>query len=113
MRATKPQPYRDGMVRIYEVSNSAGAGNLPVEALSIREALPFDLQTVGMARYYQGLSAGMKIDQKIRTPRRMSVTTQDVAVTHDGVRYRIRQVQYPTDVTPDSMDLSLERVSKK
>jgi len=39
------------------------------------------------------------------------VSTQDVAIPNDGRQYRIVQVQYPEDVQPPVMDLTLEEVA--
>jgi hypothetical protein len=36
----------------------------------------------------------------------------DVAVLMNGSQYEIKQVQYPPDVVPPSMDLSLESIGK-
>ena len=105
------QAYPDGIVKIYAVTNVAAAGKMPVEGLALRETLPFAQKTVGVLRFTQGVQVGYRIDNRLRTPRRDSVTTLDVAVTHEGTRYHIRQVQYPEDVTPPSMDLALERMA--
>jgi len=105
------QAYPDGVVRIYAVGNVAQPGKMPVEGLTLTETLPFAQKTVGAMRFAQGVLVGYRIDNRLRTPRRDSVTTMHVARTHDGTRYHIRQVQYPEDVTPPSMDLALERMA--
>ncbi len=105
------QTYPDGIVRIYAVENVAQPGKMPVEGQTLKETLPFTQKTVGAMRYTQGVQVGYRIDNRLRTPRREGVTTLDVAVTHDGTSYHIRQVQYPEDVTPLSMDLALERMA--
>ncbi len=99
------------MVRVYAVGNVAQPGKMPVVGLALRDTLPYAQKTVGAMRYMQGVQVGYRIDNRIRTPRRETVTTLDVAVTQDGTRYHIRQVQYPEDVTPPSMDLALERMA--
>jgi len=43
-------------------------------------------------------------------PRVTDVSTQDVVIPTDGEQYKIVQVQYPEDVYPPVMDLSLERI---
>lgn len=98
------------MVRIYAVENIAAPGKVPLESLTLAVKLPYEQKTVGVTRYTQGVQVGYRIDNRLRTPRRDTVTTLHIAVTHDGTRYRIRQVQYPEDVTPPSMDLALERM---
>ena len=106
------QSYPDGMVCIYNTKNQAAPGKKPVMVTDqLRAKLPYAQKTVGAMRYYQGLEAGFRIDNKLRVPLRKTVTVDDVAITHDGVTYIIRQVQYPEDVSPPSMDLSLERTA--
>ena len=109
MKTPTVQAYPDGIVRIYATENTAAAGGKPHETLMLRETLPFAQKTVGMHRYYKGIQVDYRIDNLLRTPRRANVSTDDIAITHDGTRYRIRQVQYPEDSTPPCMDLSLER----
>ncbi len=111
LKKTALQAYPDGVVRIYGVSNTAPPGGMPTEELTLKENLPFAQKTVGIARYTQGVQVGYRIDNRLRTPRREGVTTLDIAVTHDGTKYRIRQVQYPEEVTPLCMDLALERMA--
>ena len=111
LKKTAIPAYPDGVVRIYKVENIAQPGKLPVDGLILKETLPFAQKTVGAMRYTQGVLVGYRIDNRLRTPRRDDVTTLDVAVTHDGTRYHIRQVQYPEDVTPPCMDLALDRMA--
>ena len=41
------------------------------------------------------------------------VTTHDVVSLRDGKQYDIKQIQYPPDIYPRMMDLSLERRADK
>ena len=107
------QSYPDGPVRIYSMRNDAAPGKKPVMVTDkLRCKLPTAQKTVGVTRFYQGLQVDYRIDRKLRAPLRMDVTTDDMAITCEGLSYWIRQVQYPEDVTPPSMDLSLERTGK-
>lgn len=105
------QAYPDGMVRIYGVTNTAEPGRKPVKGLALKAKLPYAQKTVGAMRYTQGILVNYRIDNRLRVPKGVSVTTEDVAITQDDVRYVIRQVQYPEEVTPPSMDLALERMA--
>jgi hypothetical protein len=66
-----------------------------------------------MSRFWAAKQAHAKIDMILRVPRLNIVSTQDVAIPNDGEQYNIVQVQYPPDVEPPCMDLSLERIGAK
>lgn len=95
-------------MRIYTVTNTAEDGAKPVETLTLAQTLRYHERTVGLSRYYEALQANVKVQHVLRCPRLESVSAQDVAVPNDGRQYRIVQVQYPEDVQPPVMDLTLE-----
>ena len=109
---TETQTYNDGLVKIHSVTNGAAPGNAPVDALSAtpKFTLCFDERVVGVTRFYSAMQNKVKIDRLIRCPRQETVSTADKAIVNGGDQYHIRQIQYPPDVVPPSMDLSLERV---
>lgn len=107
----KTQTYNDGVVSIYTVSDVSQPGGMPVEALTLKEALRYEERTVGLTRFYAALQNNVNIKYVLRCPRIRSVSTQDVAVPVDGKQYKIVQIQYPQDVEPPSMDLTLEELS--
>ena len=113
MLQSKPtnQAFSDGLVRIYAVTNAAEAGNKPVERLALKHTLRYEQRIVGMSRHYVALQANVKISHVLRCPRLATVSTQDIAKPNDGRQYRIVQVQYPPDVVPPCMDLTLEEVA--
>jgi hypothetical protein len=113
MAKIKPQTYSDGVVRIYDVSNDAEKGDMPVFILTEKEVLRYSEKSVGLIRYTGGLQDNVKIERLIRTQRRPGVSAQDFAVTNDGKVYKIVRVQYPDDPIPKAMDLSLERVEQR
>lgn len=107
----KTQSFKDGVVNIYSVGNTAESGNKPKEGLTLKVGnLRYDERTVGMSRFWAALQAQVQIDLIIRTPQQRNVSTQDIAIPIDGQQYKIKQIQYPPDVYPPSMDLSLERL---
>lgn len=111
MLKSEIQAFNDGVVNIYSVGNIAPAGNKPKEGLTIKVGpLHYEERTVGMGRYWTAMQAQVKIDLMIRVPPIRSVSTQDIAIPNDGQQYEIKQVQYPPDVYPPVMDLSLEKV---
>jgi hypothetical protein len=104
-------PFTDGVVVIYSPENEAAAGDMPSPKLTRRGALRFSERTVGIRRFYAALQDGAEVSRVIRCPRIRDITTLDAAVVGD-VTYRIAQVQYPDDITPPVMDLSLVLVTR-
>lgn len=105
------QIFNDGVTTIYSVENIAQPGNMPKEGLIYKVGpLRYRERTVGMGRFWTAMQAQVKIDQVIRVQQIRSISTQDVVVLVDGKQYRIKQIQYPEDIKPPVMDLSLERL---
>lgn len=107
------QNYNDGLVTIYAVADSAQPGRLPVEALIYKAVLRYEERRLGIQRYYAGKQNQVEVERVVRTQRLRGVSSQDVAVTEDGVRYRIDLVQPVTGVYPPSMDLTLTRIEQE
>lgn len=106
------QPFKDGVALFYLVKNIANAGNLPKEALEERipNALPYDELKVGITRFWSASQEHSKIERLLRFPRVDQVKREDVTIPIDGEQYKIVQIQYPPEVNPPCMDLSLERL---
>lgn len=109
MDRNKTQTFNDGLVYICSVENTAEAGNMPKEGLAAKGKLRYSERTVGINRYYTAMQNNVKIDRVIRCPRLEMVSTQNIACIN-GDQYNIRQIQYPEDIMPKVMDLSLEKV---
>ncbi len=107
------QSYRDGVVRIYTVADSAAPGYQPKPALTLAETLFYAERKVGLQRYYLNRQAQVQVERVIRVQSRPVISPQCVAVTEDGVQYGIDLVQQATDVYPASMDLTLTRIEQK
>lgn len=108
------QSYRDGVVRIYTVTDGAAPGYQPRPVLApLLETLFYQERRVGLQRYYAGRQAQVEVERVIRTQLRTAVNPQCVAVTEDGVQYGIELVQQVQDVYPPSMDLTLVRIEQK
>ena len=106
------QTYNDGVLKVYSVKNGAEAGNLPKKSISLKiDSLCYEERTVGMSRFWTASQEHTKIDRLLRTPKIDSVVRDDVIIPIDGKQYTIKQIQYPPDVEPACMDLSLERVT--
>lgn len=107
------QSYRDGVVRIYTVSDGAAPGYQPKPALTLAETLFYAERKVGLQRYYLNKQAQVQVERVIRVQHRPAISPQCVAVTEDGVQYGIELVQQVTDVYPASMDLTLTKIEQK
>ena len=107
----KTQSYNDGVVVVYAVENIAQPGSMPADKITQKESLRYDERTVGLNRFYAAMQNNVNIKYVLRCPRIRSISTLDVAVPNDGKQYKIVQIQYPQDVEPPSMDLTLEELT--
>lgn len=107
------QSYNDGYVIVYAVADDAEPGNKPIEKLKRRVRLDYAEQRLGITRYYAAAQANVQVERVIRVQRHRDVNAQDVAITEDGVQYRIDLVQTVPDAYPESLDLTLTRVAQK
>lgn len=106
------QTYKDGILSVYTVDNVADSGNTPKEELTLKVGfLRYDELKVGVTRFWAASQDQSKVEQLLRTPRLDFVYRDDVIIPKDGKQYRIVQIQYPSEIEPSSMDLSLERVT--
>ena len=113
MKPTTPlqvQTFNDGIANIKMVKNIASVGRLPVLDSDPKAILPYEERTVGMSRFWTASQDNTKIERMLRFPRLDTVVRNDVVIPTDGKPYNIVQVQYPPDISPPSMDLSLERI---
>jgi len=104
--------FNDGIVITYKVGNTALPGDMPKEGLILQQTLRYKERTVGLNRFYAALQNSIKVDLVIRCQQIRSVSTQDVAILQNGQQYEIKQIQYPEDVDPHVMDLTLERLGE-
>jgi len=107
------QTYNDGICQICEVTNIADPGEMPKDGLKEKVKLRYEERTVGMSRFWSAMQDHARIDMLIRTQRIRGVNNFDIVVLSDGEQYEIKQIQYPKDVEPPSMDLSLTRLETK
>jgi hypothetical protein len=104
------QSFNGGVVKIYEVTNTASPGGMPVEGLSLKQTLRYKERAVGLTRRNFARQDNVVIKYVLRCPRVRNVSAQDVAIPNDGKQYRIWDVQYPEDIDPPVMDLTLEEM---
>lgn len=101
------QPYNSGIVNIFEVVDAAKVGYQPVEELRPKISLHYDERKLGVTRHYAAMQNQIKVERVIRVQAAAVITNQDVAITEDGRKYRIDQVQDVLSVYPRSLDLAL------
>ena len=107
----KPQTFNDGVANIYSVCNIASPGGMPKDGLQLKVGcLRYKERTVGMSRYWAAMQTQARIDLVLRMPQLRNVSLHDVVIPTDGQQYKIVQIQYPEDVEPPVMDLSLQRL---
>ena len=106
------ESYNDGIVKIYRTKNVSEPGRRPVEKLVFLMQLRFRERTVGNTKYNLAKQTGVEVVRLVRCPRLRNVSSHDFAAIKDfesGAiqHYEIDQIQYPENVFPKSMDLSL------
>ena len=106
----KTQNYNDGVVSIYAVSDMGVNGSMPAETLTLKHMLRYHERTVGLNRFYTAKQTNVEVKYVLRCPRLRDVSAQDIAIPNDRKQYRIIQVQYPEDIDPPVMDLTLEEL---
>lgn len=106
------QQYNDGVVKIYTVKDIAEPGYQPVAGLELRYTLRFQERVLGINRLYLSRQNQAEIQRVIRV-QRVDISSQDVAITHDGKQYRVDTVQAVADAYPPSLDLSLKAIEQK
>lgn len=107
----KSQTHNDGVVNIYGVVNISTPPDRPREGLELKHTLRYKERTVGLNRYYAAKQAGVAVAYVLRVPMIRNISPQDVAIPSDGKQYRIEQIQYPEDISPPVMDITLREVT--
>ena len=112
--AVKRQQFNDGILHVYKVGNVAQPGNMPKEGLTLKldNPLRYEELKVFDSKFWAASNSQerTKIERLLRIPKTNDVVRDDKVIPIDGKQYKIVQIQYPVDIMPKSMDLSLERV---
>ena len=104
------QTFNNGKVKIYKVENTALPGDMPKEGLTLQNSLRYHERTVGITRKYAANRSNKEVNFVIRCLEVRTVETDYIAVLVDGKQYRISWIQYPEDIEPPVMDMTLERL---
>lgn len=105
------QDFNDGVVKIYEVKDSAPPGYMPNPTPTLLYTLRYEEQRLGINRYYNAMQNQIDIEKVIRTPR-APVNNQNIAVTEDGRQYGIDMVQSVMDAFPPCIDITLTKIEQ-
>lgn len=105
------QQYNDGIVKIYTVTDAAKPGYQVKPQLKQKYSLAFEERALGINRLYLSRQNNAEIKRVIRV-QRVNISSQDVAITHDGIQYRVDTVQAVQGVYPPSLDLSLKAIEQ-
>ena len=106
------QSYPDGIVTVYEQTDSAEPGYQPKPQIQKKITLRYEERRMGIQRYYAAAQNQQRIERVLRVPKTGKVSAQDIAVTQDKRQYRIELVQAVPDVYPPSVDLTLSRIEQ-
>lgn len=97
-----------GLLTIYSLSNTAEAGEKPVEQLVEVTTAYYSERTVGYGRMYAAMGANIKIDALVRCWMTSIPEDGKYVILEDDNQYRIAQMQKIID--EDAVDLTLERL---
>lgn len=107
------QTFNDGLVTVYRLTDEAKPGYMPKPKPVKVALLRYEERRLGLTRYYSAKQNNVQVERVVRVPRGAPVAAQDIAVTEDGQEYAIDLVQTVDGVWPDSLDLTLAKVSQK
>lgn len=103
--------YDDGILTLYDATNIAESGNMPVYEHVKRGDYHFQFETVGYQRYYTAMKADRLIEHIVDVPDWITVEPESTVVMEDGERYRIQFAQRTYDDDGLKMTrLTLEKV---
>lgn len=107
------QTFNDGLVTVYRLTDEAKPGYMPKLKPVKVALLRYEERRLGLTRYYSAKQNNVQVERVVRVPKGAPIAAQDIAVTEDGQEYAIDLVQTVDGVWPDSLDLTLAKVSQK
>lgn len=107
------QTFNDGLVTVYRLKDEAEPGYMPKPKPVKVALLRYEERRLGLTRYYSAKQNNVQVERVVRVPKGAPIAAQDIAVTEDGQEYAIDLVQTVDGVWPDSLDLTLAKVSQK
>ena len=88
--------FDDGILTVWNPTNTAQAGDMPVQELTIKGSYYFQYQTVGFNRYYTAMGFNQRIDSMVGIDLDRSIHSDDI-VRLNNEWYRITQAQHVKD----------------
>lgn len=88
--------FDDGIVEVYNTTNTAENGLKPKPTLSKYDQFAFGYENTGVIRYYEAKKADSQIDETIRIYQDRKIRADQVAVIN-GEQFRIEQAQHTND----------------
>lgn len=107
--------FDDGELKIYKLTNTAAAGDMPVESLTLTGTYYFRHETIGVTRYYQAKQADQQISDVVSIPDWPEIKTTDVCkITGLAGQFRIGFIQQTYDEDRLKITrLTLERIDQE
>ena len=115
--------FDDGIVGIYELTETIVPGKQPKKGLSLKERFHYCYETLGINRYYTALQANQQIEAVLSIPGWNTIKAnthvaimadEDGVIDSNSVQYRIVMTQPTTDEYGLRITrLSLERIGDK
>ena len=105
--------YDDGILKIYQIENSAKKGDKPVYVLKRKSTHYYGFDTLGYNRYYTALQVNQQIEAVVNLPGWNDISVKDICALDGGQQYKIATVQ--TMINEDGLrftKLSLERIGE-
>lgn len=100
----------EGLLTFYKLTNTAQAGDMPVEQLVDCDCTAYyENRTIGMQRRYLAKSADFQLDRLVRCYNTIIPEDAKYVILEDGMQYRIGDASAIVD--EDAYDLSLERLN--
>lgn len=85
--------FDDGILTIYNVSNSADEGEKPVFSLTEKSKHYYNFGELGYGRYYTALQAQQRIECVVNVPDWLNINVTDICALDNEEKYKIVMVQ--------------------
>lgn len=101
----------EGLLKFYNLQNTAGNGAMPKEKLVYLDVEAFyAVKQIGVQRLYAAKGANVKLDKLVRVYNTIVPESAKYVILEDGRQYLISDAVQIVD--EDAIELSLERLEK-
>lgn len=108
--------FDDGILTVYNVTNTAQAGDRPVMGLEEKAKYYFGYDRIGVTRYYLAMQANQEVSLVVNIPGWNDVKNTDIVIIQDPepLQYQVGMAQPELDENGlRIMKLTLERIGQK